>query len=88
MPIEQTEDGTIIATGDGVTAYMLLSIRSTLALEIRTGLKFSNRVNVFKQAKTVLLANGIKPKGTKVAVWHQFNDLLVGAGMPEAQRKP
>lgn len=83
MPIEQTEDGTIIATGDGVTAYMLLSIRSTLGLEVKTGMKFSNRVNVFAQAKNVLLANDIKPKGNKAAVYAQLNDLMVDAGFPD-----
>jgi len=70
-------------TPDQINAYMLLSIRSTLGLEVKTGMKYSNRVNVFQQAKTVLTANGIKPGGTKAKVYNQLNTLLVEAGFED-----
>ena len=73
----------VIDTPEGINAYFLLSVRSTLGLEVKTGMKFSNRVNVFKQAKEVLTANGIKPKGTKAAVYDQLNTMLVEAGFED-----
>lgn len=78
----------ILDTPEQIEAYRLLSIRSTLGLEVKTGMKFSNRVNVFKQAKDVLVSAGIKPKGTKRAVWIQFNDLCDDLGLPECKNPP
>jgi hypothetical protein len=73
----------ILDTPEQIDAYYIISVRSTLGLEIKTGMRFSNRVNVFKQAKDILTANGIKPKGTKVAVYAQLNTLMVNYGFED-----
>lgn len=73
----------VLDTPEQIDAYYILSVRSTLGLEVKTGMKFSNRVNVFKQAKDILVANGVKPKGTKVAVYDQLNTLMVEHGFED-----
>jgi hypothetical protein len=78
----------VLDAPEQINAYMLLSIRSTLGLEVKTGMKFSNRVNVFAQAKSVLTEAGIKPKGTKAAVWVQFNALCDELNLPLCQNPP
>lgn len=70
-------------TPEQINAYYILSVRSTLGLEVKTGMKFSNRVNVFKQAKEILVANGVKPAGTKAKAYDQLNTLLVEAGFED-----
>lgn len=77
----------VLDTPEQIEAYRLISIRSALAIEVR-GMKFSNRVNVFQQAKAVLTAAGIKPKGNKPGVWVQLDDYMVSLGIPRSQRPP
>lgn len=75
MGIEVTQDGTIIATGDGIVAYRLLALRSMLALEIKGlkhssgsiasrirqefGLKSRNKTKLLAEYEAVLRARGV-----------------------------
>lgn len=75
MGIEVTEDGTIIATGDGIAVYRLLALRSALRLEIHGlkhssgsiaerirkefGLKSRNKTKLLAEYETILRARGI-----------------------------
>lgn len=75
-------------TPEQIAAYRYLAVRSALALEVKTGMKYSNRMNVFKVAKQILTEHGVAPKGTKRAVWVQFNDLCLWLGLPETKASP
>lgn len=75
MGVEVTQDGTIIATGDGIVAYRLLALRSMLALEIKGlkhsrgsiaarirqefGLKSRNKTKLLAEYEAVLRARGV-----------------------------
>lgn len=74
-------NGGFVVTGNDINTYMLLSVYKSLKLEVGTGMKFSNRVNVFQQAKRVLASNGIRPKGKKVDVLVQFAQFLARCGI-------
>lgn len=60
MSVESIDGGGFAVTGKDIQVYVLLSIQKTLKLELKTGMKFSNKVNVAQQARDVLEYNGIK----------------------------
>lgn len=61
MTIHQDEHGNVVATGNAVYLVHYLAVRSALMLEIRTGMKFSNRGSIL----TTLQRQGITTKRTK-----------------------
>jgi hypothetical protein len=81
MTVETFGNGGFVVTGNDINTYMLLSIYRSLRLEVQTGMKFSNRVNVSQQAKQVLSDNGIRPKSKKVDVLVQFAQFLNNKGI-------
>ena len=81
MAIEQIEGGGVAVTGKDIQVYVLLSIQKTLKLELKTGMKFSNRVNVAQQARDVLEYNGIKAPRNKQKLFDVYNAFLNDIGV-------
>ncbi len=51
MAIEQHDGGTMITGEDDIQSYRMLTQIKALELEIRTGLRMSNRFNLLKSLK-------------------------------------
>ena len=81
MAVEQIEGGGVAVTGKDIQVYVLLSIQKTLKLELKTGMKFSNRVNVAQQARDVLEYNGIKAPRNKQKLFDVYNAFLNDIGV-------
>jgi hypothetical protein len=75
MGIEVTQDGTIVATGDGVLVYRLLALRSMLKLEI-TGLKHSSG----SVAKRIRDEFGLKSRN-KQKLLEEYESMLKARGV-------
>lgn len=76
MTVEKIQGGGFVVTGKHIDMYMLLSIYRALKLEVDTGMKFSNRVNVANQARGVLVANGRPAPRNKTKLLEQYAKLL------------
>jgi len=74
----EDHDGTIVATGDGVRVYDVLSFRAALRLEITTGMKIRRGFNLVKAA----IGRGYVPEGTsnKRAAYAALDTLAVSLG--------
>ena len=81
MSIEKIGEDGFAVTGKDVQVYVLLSIQKTLKLELKTGLKFSNKVNVAQQARDVLEYNGIKAPRNKAKLFDTYNKFLNDIGV-------
>jgi hypothetical protein len=81
MSIETFGNGGFAVTGADVQVYVLLSIQKSLGLEVNTGMKFSNRVNVAQQARDILQHNGIKAARNKAKLHTQFTKFLTDLGI-------
>lgn len=71
----------ILDTPEQIAMFHLLQIRSALALEIRTGMKFG-RGSLVTTAQTC----GYSTKRTKRGVYDDVNALILKHGGPEATR--
>lgn len=65
MTVETFGNGGVVITGNSIESYRLISIQKALKLEILSGMKFSNRVNVAQQARAVLESAGVKAPRNK-----------------------
>ena len=81
MTVETFGDGGFAITGKDVQVYMLLSVQKTLKLEVKTGMKFSNRVNVAQQARDILTHNGRKAPRNKAKLFDAYNEFLNDIGV-------
>lgn len=81
MAIETYGDGGMCITGEHIQVYTLLSMRSALSLEVKTGMKFSNRVNVANQVRAVLQANNYVAPRKKTALLAMYEMFLRKAGI-------
>ena len=81
MTVEKIGADGFAVTGKDIQVYVLLSIQKTLGLEVKTGMKFSNRVNVAKQARDVLEYNGIKAPRNKAKLFDVYNAFLNDIGV-------
>lgn len=74
MPVEHSSAGTTI-TGESIGHFHVLQVISALSIEVKTGMKFSNRGSVLKVAKNLGLTTKNTKKGAlKDAVaWAQKN---------------
>lgn len=81
MTVEILGDGGFAIAGEDVQKYMLLSIQKTLKLEVQTGMKFSNRVNVAQQARDILTHNGRKAPRNKAVLFAEYNRFLNEIGL-------
>lgn len=70
-----------MVTGEHIGLYRMLSQLKVLELEVRTGTKFSNRINVFAQIKQEY---GLK--GSKAKVLEQFKGIVEKAKEQQAIR--
>ena len=81
MSIEKIgEDGFAIA-GKDIQVYVMLAAQKALKLELKTGLKFSNRVNVAQQIRAILEHNGIKAPRNKAKLFDVYNAFLNDIGV-------
>lgn len=70
MPIEVCKDGTVVATGEGVTYYRLMVMKSMLKLEIK-GMKRRGR------PISAIIKEEFKLKGrTKADILAQFEEYI------------
>jgi hypothetical protein len=71
-------DGTIVATGDGIRMYDLITFRSALGLEIKTGIVMRKGFSITKQA----IRRGYVSAGTrdKRKAYAQLDELIVANG--------
>lgn len=78
MGIESTESALVVTGRDAIRFYDVLSIRSALALEIKTGMRFSNRVRLVP----VAISRGYVTEGTrdKRKAYLQLDKLVVSLG--------
>ena len=81
MTVEILGNGGFAIAGEDVQKYMLLSIQKTLKLEVKTGMKFSNRVNVAQQARDILTHNGRKAPRNKAKLFDVYNAFLNDIGV-------
>ena len=81
MTVEKIGADGFAVTGKDIQVYVLLSIQKTLKLELKTGLKFSNKVNVAQQARDVLEYNGIKAPRNKQKLFDTYNKFLNDIGV-------
>ena len=81
MSIEKIGEDGFAVTGKDIQVYMLLSVQKTLKLEVKTGMKFSSRVNVAKQARDILEYNGIKAPRNKAKLFDVYNAFLNDIGV-------
>ena len=81
MTVENLGDGGFAVTGKDVQVYVLLSVQKTLKLEVKTGMKFSNRVNVAQQARDILTHNGRKAPRNKAKLFDEYNRFLNDIGV-------
>ncbi len=81
MTVENLGNGGLVVAGEHIQVYVMLSIQKTLKLEVQTGMKFSNRVNVAKQARDVLEYNGIKAPRNKAKLLDVYNKFLNDKGI-------
>lgn len=75
----------ILDTPEQINMFHVMQLRSALGLEIKTGMKFSNRGSLIATAKRC----GYTSKQTKRGVYIDLNDLIVANGgqdrpLPEA----
>jgi len=80
--IENTAGGTMITGAEHIAMARLLAIRSGLGLEIRTGMKMSNRYSPL----AILQNEGITTKRTKRGAWADLDKYIVAHGGPESNR--
>jgi hypothetical protein len=73
MPVEVHADGGMTITGDAIEWARRITVKHALSLEVKTGLK--HRANIFRLAKDIVAAHGVKPKGTKKGVLAQMEEL-------------
>ena len=66
----------IIDTPEGIAMFQLLQLRSALKLEIRTGMKLSNRGSVLATAQR----RGLTTKRTKRGAYADIDAAVVAAG--------
>ena len=78
MPIEVSENGTIMATGEGVEVMRILAVRRALMLEIKTGMKMSSRYSTMNVAKNICGS----PKRTKAGVLKDLEAFMDEVGIP------
>ena len=81
MSIEKIGEDGFAVTDKDIQVYMLLSVQKTLKLEVKTGMKFSSRVNVAKQARDILEYNGIKAPRNKAKLFDVYNAFLNDIGV-------
>lgn len=74
MPIDVHPDGGITITGPNEIEWTRrITVKHALSLEVKTGLL--HRANIFRLAKDIVEAHGVKPKGTKKGVLAQMEEL-------------
>ncbi len=81
MGVEKIGSDGFAVFGEHMQVYMLLSIQKTLKLEVKTGMKFSNRVNVAQQARDILAHNGVKAPRNKAKLLDTYNKFLDSRGI-------
>ncbi|MFZ9327771.1 MAG: hypothetical protein ACO24H_10020 [Polynucleobacter sp.] len=81
MSVESLGNDGFVVAGEHIQVYVLLSIQKTLKLEVKTGMKFSNRVNVAQQARDILEHNGIKAPRNKAKLFDTYNKFLNDIGV-------
>lgn len=74
MGIELTKSGDIVVTGNGIQFYRFLVVTKALSLEVNAGIKMPQQPA--QAARSILLANGIKPSATKRKLLEQMENLL------------
>lgn len=75
---EVTPSGDIVATGDGVTVYDIIAMRTALRLEIRTGMVMRSGFSIVRQA----IRRGYVTEGTRLRrdAYAQLDALAVSLG--------
>ena len=81
MTVENLGNGGFAIVGEDVQKYMLLSVLKSLQLEVESGIKFSNRVNVAQQARDILTHNGRKAPRNKAKLFDAYNEFLNDIGV-------
>ena len=81
MTVETFGNGGFAIVGEDVQKYMLLSVLKSLQLEVESGIKFSNRVNVAQQARDILTHNGRKAPRNKAKLFDAYNEFLNDIGV-------
>lgn len=83
MPVLRGKDGSITITGSDIKLYDLVTFRSALNLEIRTGMNYKAGFSIVKQAiRRGYVADGTRSKRKAYA---QIDALAVALG---AQSRP
>jgi hypothetical protein len=71
---------TVIEGRENVEFARWLAVRSALGLEIKTGMKMSNRYNTATVARNILSAHQRPTPRPKTKVWAELNALIVEVG--------